>query len=224
VVLDLGLPGDDPVDLLHVLDTDPALRSVPVLVHHSHPLSPAQQHRLRARAGSHPLEMLTSLDELRERMVLHLTAEHPGDALALVPRPENEPEPTPLEADSLTGRTVLIVDDDTRNVFALTGILELHGIRVLHADNGRKGIETLAANADIDLVLMDAMMPEMDGYAAIAAIRSQPGGAHLPVIAVTAKAMPGDREKCLSAGANDYVTKPLDAKELISRVLHWLDL
>jgi signal transduction histidine kinase/HAMP domain-containing protein/CheY-like chemotaxis protein len=225
VVLDLGLPGDDPSDLLHVLDTDPALRSVPVLVHHNHPLSPAQQHRLRARAGSHPLQILTSLDELRERIVLHLTAEHPGDALALFPHPESEPEPAPPEADGrLAGHTVLIVDDDTRNVFALTGILELHGIRVLHAENGRKGIETLAANADIDLVLMDVMMPEMDGYAAIAAIRGEPGRGHLPVIAVTAKAMRGDREKCLTAGANDYVTKPVDAEELISCMLHWLEL
>jgi CheY-like chemotaxis protein len=124
----------------------------------------------------------------------------------------------------LAGRTVLVVDDDTRNVYALTGMLELHGMRVLHADNGRQGIETLSRHREIELILMDVMMPEMDGYAATAAIRDMPEYAGLPIIAVTAKAMEGDREKSLDAGANDYVTKPVDIEALVACMQHWLGL
>ncbi|MYW21332.1 response regulator, partial [Streptomyces sp. SID2955] len=116
----------------------------------------------------------------------------------------------------------LVVDDDARNLFALSGILELHGFRVLHAENGRKGIETLMNNPDVELVLMDVMMPEMDGYTATAEIRGMPRYADLPVIAVTAKAMQGDREKSLASGASDYVTKPVDTHDLIACVRRWL--
>lgn len=101
-------------------------------------------------------------------------------------------------------------------------MLELHGVRVLHAEDGRKGIDTLVHNEGVDLILMDVMMPELDGYAATAEIRRMPAYAGLPIIAVTAKAMPGDREKSLAAGASDYVTKPVDADDLIARVRHWL--
>jgi signal transduction histidine kinase/HAMP domain-containing protein/CheY-like chemotaxis protein len=223
-VVDCGLPGEGAGELLHLLDADPALRRVPVLVHCGHPtLSAEEEHRLRARAGAQPLEVLTSLDELRERIVLHLTAERPGEALPLVHVPETRPEAAPQEADPLTGRTVLIIDDDARNVFALTGMLELHGMRVLHAENGRAGVEALA-DEDIDLVLMDVMMPKMDGYAATTAIRAMPGRHRVPIIAVTAKAMSGDREKCLAAGADDYVPKPVNAQELVHCMRRWLNL
>ena len=107
---------------------------------------------------------------------------------------------------------MLIVDDDVRNVFALTSVLEQHGIEVLYAENGREGIETLDRTPDVDLVLMDVMMPELDGYATTAAIRRMPQFADLPIIALTAKAMQGDREKSIAAGASDYVTKPVDAR------------
>ncbi len=117
---------------------------------------------------------------------------------------------------SLYGRRVLIVDDDVRNVFAITSILELYGIAVAHAPDGRKGIGTLLTSDDIDLVLMDVMMPEMDGYATMAAIRKMPRFAGLPVIAVTARAMPEDRAKSLSSGATDYITKPVDTEELLT--------
>ncbi|CAM5384355.1 Sensor histidine kinase RcsC [Streptomyces violarus] len=102
------------------------------------------------------------------------------------------------------------------------GDLELHGFRVLHAENGRQGIETLVNNPDVALVLMDVMMPEMDGYTATAEIRRMPQYAELPIIAVTAKAMPGDREKSLASGASDYVTKPVDTRDLIACVRRWL--
>jgi signal transduction histidine kinase/HAMP domain-containing protein/ActR/RegA family two-component response regulator len=124
--------------------------------------------------------------------------------------------------DSLYGKKVLIVDDDLRNAFAITSILELYGLTVIHASDGRKGIETLQATGDIDIVLMDVMMPELDGYATAAAIRDIPGLADLPVIAVTARAMQGDRDKSITAGASDYVTKPVDTEELLTCMERWL--
>src|SRR6185436_1712747 len=106
---------------------------------------------------------------------------------------------------SLTGRNVLVIDDDLRNIFALTSLLEHHNLNVLHAENGRAGIELLLARRDVDIVLMDIMMPEMDGYETTRAIRQIPEFKALPIIALTAKAMKGDRDKCLQAGASDYV-------------------
>ena len=117
---------------------------------------------------------------------------------------------------------MLIVDDDLRNVFAITSILELYGLTVVHASDGRTGIEVLRRSSDIDIVLMDVMMPEMDGYATTAAIRKVPGLAQLPVIAVTARAMHGDRDKSIAAGATDYVTKPVDTEDLLSVMERWL--
>lgn len=108
------------------------------------------------------------------------------------------------------GEKVLIVDDDIRNVFALTSVLEQHGLAVLYAENGREGIEVLEQHDDVTVVLMDIMMPEMDGYATTSAIRRMPQFAGLPIIALTAKAMKGDREKAIESGASDYVTKPVD--------------
>ncbi|WP_169948017.1 HAMP domain-containing protein [Microbispora sp. H11081] len=230
VVLDLGMPHDAAADFLKGLDSDPALRALPVLAHHSRKLSRPQEDLLQVRSRNQPLERLPSLDELRERITLHLSADEPGDVLPLV-QPAGEGSPAEegaqelRKADSpLVGRKVLVVDDDVRNVFALTTILELHGMQVLYAEDGRKGIEVLTRNDDVDLVLMDIMMPEMDGYAATAAIRSMPRFAQLPIIAVTAKAMHGDREKTLTSGASDYVTKPVDAEELIVCMQRWLEL
>jgi signal transduction histidine kinase/HAMP domain-containing protein len=136
-----------------------------------------------------------------------------------------EPAPPPARPgshDRVRGRKVLIVDDDLRNAFAITSILELYGLHVIHAPSGRQGIEVLRSGQDIDLVLMDVMMPEMDGYATTAAIREMPQFASLPVIAVTARAMQGDRDKSLAAGASDYVTKPVDTDELLSCMERWL--
>ncbi len=122
----------------------------------------------------------------------------------------------------LAGMTVLIVDDDIRNIFALTGVLEQHSMIVLNAENGKDGIETLENNPDIDIVLMDVMMPELDGYDTIRIVRGLEGRAGLPIIAVTAKAMPGDREKCIDAGASDYISKPVNVEQLLSLLRVWL--
>ena len=124
--------------------------------------------------------------------------------------------------DVLTGAKVLVVDDDVRNVFALTSALELHGMRVLYADNGADGIRLLQDNPDVDLVLMDVMMPEMDGNETTAAIRRMPQFAGLPIVFLTAKAMPGDREKSIAAGASDYITKPVDLDRLLGLMTSWL--
>ncbi|MQY09237.1 HAMP domain-containing protein [Actinomadura macrotermitis] len=216
VVLQLDMAGGSALRFLEAMDGDAALRGFPVLAHNNRRLDAEEERVLRERAENQPLELLSSLDELRERIALHLSAEQPGDVLPLVRHEEIGAAVTPEIDASLAGRLVLVVDDDARNVFALSSILELHGMRVVHADNGRKGIEALAEHPGVDVVLMDVMMPEMDGYTATAAIRAMPEHAGLPIIMVTAKAMPGDQEKSLASGANAYVTKPLDADDLIS--------
>ncbi|MGW0118571.1 HAMP domain-containing protein [Streptomyces sp. NPDC003327] len=222
VVLDVDMADGDALRFLEAMDGDEALRTVPVLAHNNRRLPAEEESALQELARRRPLELLSSLDELRERIALHLSAEQPGDVVPLVRGDHRAPAPRAIDT-TLHGRTVLVVDDDARNVYALSGILELHGITVLHAENGRKGIETLLANPAVALVLMDVMMPEMDGYTATARIRELPQFADLPVIAVTAKAMPGDREKSLASGASDYVTKPVDADELIACVSRWLN-
>jgi CheY-like chemotaxis protein/anti-sigma regulatory factor (Ser/Thr protein kinase) len=147
--------------------------------------------------------------------------------------PKEEPMPLPALDDQraaerfstnqlLRGRRILIVEDDLRNVFALTGVLQSCGATVLKASNGREGIDTLRDADGVDLVLMDVMMPEMDGYEATATIRAIPRYAELPIIAVTAKAMRGDRDKCLAAGASDYLTKPIEPDELLTCMRKWL--
>jgi CheY-like chemotaxis protein len=120
------------------------------------------------------------------------------------------------------GRKVLVIDDDLRNIFALTSVLEQHNLDVVHAENGRDGIELLHKTPGIDAVLMDIMMPEMDGYETTKAIREDPRFRTLPIIALTAKAMKGDREKCIQAGASDYVTKPVDLEHLFSVLRVWI--
>jgi CheY-like chemotaxis protein len=118
---------------------------------------------------------------------------------------------------------VLIVDDDVRNVFALTSALEMHGLNVLYADNGVDGVRILAEHPEVDIVLMDAMMPEQDGYETTRGIRRNQRFQDLPVVFLTAKAMPGDRESALAAGASDYITKPVDLDELIELMARWVN-
>ncbi|GCD97787.1 HAMP domain-containing protein [Embleya hyalina] len=216
VVLDLDMPDGQALTLLDALDADSASANVPVLAHNTRRLPREQIRALQTRADTKPLELLAGLDELRERITLHLSAEQPGDVLPLVHATERTHHATPTLDAALADRTVLIVDDDTRNLYALSSILELHAVNVLHAENGREGITTLVGHPEVDLVLMDVMMPEMDGYAATAEIRRMPRYADLPIIAVTAKAMPGDRDKSLAAGAADYVTKPVDTDHLLA--------
>ncbi|MFJ3272667.1 MULTISPECIES: HAMP domain-containing protein [unclassified Streptomyces] len=222
VVLELDMANSEALRFLDAMDGDAALRTVPVLAHNNRRMDAAHEQALQSRSHKQPLELLSSLDELRERIALHLSAEQPGAVVPLVRGEESYPPIPQAIDDSFHGRTVLVVDDDARNLYALSGILELHGLHVVHAENGLKAIEALTEHPDIDLILMDVMMPEMDGYTATTKIRQMPAHANLPIITVTAKAMLGDREKSLASGANDYVTKPVDANDLIACVRRWL--
>jgi CheY-like chemotaxis protein len=123
---------------------------------------------------------------------------------------------------ALEGAKVLIVDDDIRNIYSLTSVLETYGVEVLHAERGRDGIALLERHPDIDVALVDIMMPEMDGYETMREIRRRPALADLPIISVTAKAMQGDRQKCLAAGASDYIAKPVDLELLMALLRVWI--
>ncbi|TAL20125.1 MAG: response regulator, partial [Frankiales bacterium] len=148
----------------------------------------------------------------------------PPQTPMLTPTPlvPQQVEPLPPGTDPLVGATVLVVDDDVRNVFALTSALELHGMHVLYADNGADGIALLGQRPDVDLVLMDVMMPGMDGNEATERIRRMPEHDGLPIVFLTAKAMPGDRDRSLAAGASEYVTKPVDLDRLLTVMRSWL--
>jgi CheY-like chemotaxis protein len=209
VVIDLGMP--TALEFLDQVREKPDLREVPVLAPALGERGDDARDRLEGlRSGYPSLELLPSLDDLRERITLHLSAARPGQVPALTDHP------------SLRGKHVLVIDDDARNVFAISSTLELHGLRVTQAGDGRQGIEALRAAPDTDLILMDVMMPGKDGYATMSAVRQMPQFGRLPIIAVTARAMPGDREKSLAAGANDYVTKPVDTDELLACMERWL--
>jgi CheY-like chemotaxis protein len=225
VVLDLGLEDASAFAFLERLGDEPGLRSVPVLAHTRDKIDSAQARLARLRFGSQPLELLPSLDELRERITLHLSVAQPDQVPALISEPAADAARLAAHAashDLLRGRRVLVIDDDARNVFAITSTLELYGMTVTQAADGRKGIEALLSAEDTDLILMDVMMPELDGYATMTKIRQMPAFATLPIIAVTARAMPGDKEKSIAAGASDYVTKPVDTEELLACMERWL--
>ena len=230
VVVDLGMP--TALEFLDQVQEKPDLCEIPVLAHAPGAPGADVRDRLAAlRYGYRSLELLPSLDGLRERITLHLSADQP-DQVPPLAREVAEPVVTSSAAagkvtalpehPSLRDRHVLVIDDDARNVFAISSTLELHGLRVTHASDGRQGIEALRGAPDTDLILMDLMMPGMDGYATMTAVRQMPRFGRLPIIAVTARAMPGDREKSLAAGANDYVTKPVDTDELLSCMERWL--
>src|SRR6201999_3619295 len=225
-----------PEEAVDLLRAEPRLASLPVLAHTRDNPAGAQarlaQYRLAEQqlggpgAATRPLELLLSLDDLRGRIALYLSAGPIAAVGALSsatgPHPVTHPAPPPGRHEALAGQKVLVIDDDVRNVYAVASSLEQYGVTVLRASDGREGIATLTAQPDVGLILMDVMMPEMDGYVTMAAIRRMPEFAALPIIAVTARAMPGDREKSLDAGASDYVTKPVDTEELLSRMERWL--
>ncbi len=225
VVLDLGLPGAAAFGFLDRLRDEPVLGALPVLAHTRENPDAARNRLAQHDLGDRPVELLPSLDDLRERIALYLSA---GPSVVGAaghgtgPHPVTRPAPPAARHEALNGKKVLVIDDDTRNVYAISSSLEQHGVAVRCAADGRQGITALAAEPDVDLILMDVMMPEMDGYATMAAIRRMPEFAALPIIVVTARAMPSDREKSLDAGASDYVTKPVDTEELLTRMEGWL--
>jgi HAMP domain-containing protein/signal transduction histidine kinase/DNA-binding response OmpR family regulator len=218
VVVDLDLAAGSGLDLLRRMRATRSLQGVPVVVSAGAVPSSNVQARLGRYAEFLVVRQPTSVSGLIEEVALFL---HRSD-ITLADEDRPAPGRSPGNGGSFEGRRILIVDDDARNVFALASALEGHGIDVVYADNGEAGIEALQRDPGIDLVLMDVMMPGMDGYTAMRRIREIPAFSDLPLIALTAKAMPGDRENSLAAGASDHVTKPVDVDDLLGRVRTWL--
>jgi len=198
---------------------DPRLAELPHLVFLPHGLPRADRARLDAVAKSAVLSVVETPERLLEKAVLHL---HRSEADLPAHAREMLAELRSGEAQ-LGGRKVLVIDDDIRNVFALTSSLEQRGMKVVYAENGREGLERLGQHPNTEIVLLDIMMPEMDGYETARAIRSMPRFQELPIIAVTAKAMKGDRDKAIAAGASDYITKPVDVDQLTTMMRVWLE-
>jgi signal transduction histidine kinase/DNA-binding response OmpR family regulator/HAMP domain-containing protein len=218
IVLDLKLPKASGFKLLERVKTDDRHREVPVIIHTGKALTRREETRLARYAEAIVVKDAGSPERLLDETTLFL--HRPPSVLPAEGRRMLEQL---RDADAaLQGKSVLIVDDDVRNVFALTSALEAHGMEVRYAENGREALEQLQADGDVDLILMDVMMPELDGYETTRAIRKIPELERLPVIALTAKAMQGDRDKSIAAGASDYVTKPVDVDQLISLVRVWL--
>ena len=200
--------------------TDETLRELPMIAYVQGSLSKTDRARLDALAKSAVITVADSPERLVDRAGA-VPAPRRG---ARCPRQTRELLGHLRTGDApLHGRKVLVIDDDIRNVFALTSTLEQRGMKVVFAENGREGIERLHQHPNTDVVLLDIMMPEMDGYQTARAIRAMPRFEHLPIISLTAKAMKGDREKAIAAGASDYITKPVDVDQLLSMMRVWLD-
>ncbi|MBV9428373.1 MAG: response regulator, partial [Bradyrhizobiaceae bacterium] len=218
VVLDLRLPDMSGFDVLQQIGADPVLADVPVVVFTGRELSAEEDAQLHAVARSVVVKGVESPERLLDETALFLhrvVTELPAEKQRMLERLNSSDE-------DLIGRSVLLVDDDARNVFALSSVLERRGMRVLAATTGSEAIELIESTPDIAIVLMDIMMPEMDGYRTMEVIRSKPGTRRLPIVALTAKAMKGDREKCLAAGASDYLAKPVNTEQLLSALRMWL--
>jgi CheY-like chemotaxis protein len=218
MVLDLKLPKMTGFDLLERVKEDPRHARMPVVIYTGRDLTRREETRLKRYADAIIVKDARSPERLLDETSLFL---HRVEAR--MPAAKRRMIQQLHSADAVfAGRHVLVVDDDVRNVFALTSALESRGMRVSFAENGREGIEQLDAHPDVDLVLMDIMMPELDGYETTRLIREQDRWAQLPIIALTAKAMKGDRERCIAAGASDYITKPVDIDQLLSLMRVWL--
>ena len=218
VVLDLRLPDMSGFEVLEELGADAALSEVPVVVFTGRELSAEEDARLHTMARSIVVKGVESPERLLDETALFLhrvVTELPTEKQRMLERLTTSDE-------NLVDRTALLVDDDARNIFALSSVLERRGMRVLTATTGNEAIQLIESNNDIAIVLMDIMMPEMDGYQTMEQIRKNANFRRLPIIALTAKAMKGDREKCLDAGASDYLAKPVNTEQLLSALRSWL--
>ncbi|HYS48219.1 MAG TPA: response regulator, partial [Xanthobacteraceae bacterium] len=218
VVLDLRLPDMSGFEVLEQIGADPALADVPVVVFTGRELSAEEDAQLHTMARSIVVKGVESPERLLDETALFLhrvVTDLPAEKQRMLERLNSSDE-------DLVGRSVLLVDDDARNIFALSSVLERRGMRVLTATTGNEAIELIESTPGIAIVLMDIMMPEMDGYQTMEVIRAKPGTRRLPIIALTAKAMKGDREKCLEAGASDYLAKPVNTEQLLSALRMWL--
>jgi CheY-like chemotaxis protein len=218
IVLDLKLPDLNGFRILKRMEKDPALRNIPAIVYTGRDLTRQEENQLQRVARTIIVKDVHSPERLlaETTLFLHRNVKEMSEA-------KRRMLEKVYQSDApLTGKKVLLVDDDVRNLFAVTGVLERHRMEVFIAKNGKWAIELLEQTPEIDMVLMDIMMPGMDGYDTIRAIRSMSKFRTLPIIAVTAKAMKGDREKCLEVGASDYIAKPVDVDQLLSLMRVWL--
>jgi HAMP domain-containing protein/CheY-like chemotaxis protein/signal transduction histidine kinase len=218
MVLDLRLPDMSGFEVLEYLRDNPSLMDLPVVVFTGKELTPEEDARLRNLARSVVVKGVESPERLLDETALFL---HRVVA-DLPPEKQSMLDQLHRSDDALFNKKVLIVDDDVRNIFALSSVLERRGMSVLTAGTGREAIGTIESTADIAIVLMDIMMPEMDGYETMQVIRQNPSFRRLPIVALTAKAMKGDREKCLEAGASEYLAKPVNTEQLLSALRMWL--
>ena len=235
VVLDLRLPDIGGFEVLKRIHQSSRLRQIPVIVYTAADLSARETAKLRGRAQSVIMKGADHASrDLADEVSRFLDAADP--AQQPVPDASAHPEPESngqadrrakgargASRNPLAGRRVLVVDDDVRNVYALTALLERYGVQVVAAESGDETIASLRQDPTIEVVLLDVMMPDKDGYETMREIRALDRGKDLPIIAVTARAMKGDRERCLEAGATDYVAKPVDTAELLGMLLRALD-
>jgi HAMP domain-containing protein/CheY-like chemotaxis protein/signal transduction histidine kinase len=217
VVLDLRLPDMSGFEVLERFREDPSLSNLPVVVFTGKDLSPEEDARLHMLARSVVVKGVESPERLLDETALFLhrvVTDLPPEKQKMLERLHHSDE-------ALVGKKVLVVDDDVRNIFALSSVLERRGMYVLTAGTGREAIATLESTPDVAIVLMDIMMPEMDGYETMQVIRQNPSFRRLPIVALTAKAMKGDREKCMEAGASEYLAKPVNTEQLLSALRMW---
>ena len=218
VVLDLRLPDMSGFEVLDRMKIDPALSDLPVVVFTGRELSPEEDARIHSIARSIVVKGVEFPERLLDETSLFLhrvVTDLPPEKQRMLERLNSSDE-------YLVGQTVLLVDDDARNIFALSSVLERRGMHVLTATTGKEAIQIIESTSSVAIVLMDIMMPEMDGYQTIDKIRQNFRLRRLPIIALTAKAMKGDREKCLEAGASDYLAKPVNTEQLLSALRMWL--
>jgi CheY-like chemotaxis protein len=218
LVIDCSLRDTPATRLLSEMQRVMHPRKVPAVLYCNRELSEAEVLDLTEAARTAPVRLARNEDRLLEESTLLL---HRNEA-AMTEAQRQILDRVRRGDSTLANRKVLVVDDDLRNIFALTSVLEHNDLKVVHAENGRAGIELLRKTPDVDIVLMDIMMPEMDGYETMRAIREIPLFRNLPIIALTAKAMKGDRDKCIEAGASDYIPKPVDLEQLFSVLRVWI--
>jgi signal transduction histidine kinase/CheY-like chemotaxis protein/CHASE3 domain sensor protein len=219
VILDMGIPDKGAYETLETIKKTVGLENLPIIIFTGKNLSKGEESRIKQYADSIVVKTAHSYQRILDEagLFLHLVEEKATDS-------QKKPASERLGGlyEVLNNKTVLIADDDVRNIFSLTKALEQHKMNVLAATDGKEALQVLKDNPKVDIVLMDMMMPEMDGYESTREIRKIPAYKQLPVLAVTAKAMMGDREKCIAAGASDYISKPVDIDQLISLLRVWL--
>ncbi|WP_411275379.1 response regulator [Daejeonella sp.] len=218
VILDMGIPDRNAYETLEIVKSSPGLENLPIIIFTGKNLSKGEENKIKQYADSIVVKTAHSYQRILDEvgLFLHLVEDNKKTS-----NPTRKKNLGGMD-EVLKGKTVLIADDDVRNIFSLTKALEKHFMQIVSAIDGKDALKILDENPQVDIVLMDMMMPEMDGYESTSRIRRNPKYKQLPILAVTAKAMMGDREKCIKAGASDYISKPVDIDQLISLLRVWL--